>query len=157
MFDPEDRRTRGDVIRQGFRSGSAIAVVMLAMVALVEALSNQWNEGLTYLVSFMVAGVVGGILQQLWFSPRIILKISYTPRLVGFGLTYFVILFACARLGHWIPVDASGGTWAGFIVIYMGAFAFITLSYHWRFRREAGTYDRLLADYRAHRSGSNTE
>ena len=146
MFDVASRQTRGGAVTHGFMVGCVIAVIMLAFSMAAEAASGDWDEGLTFCLSYLVAGVAGGILQQMWFSPHVIERLSYLPRIIGFAVTYYIVLAACALAGGWMPADSMA--FVEFTITFALITAAITASFTIRMRREGGTYDELLAEYR---------
>lgn len=150
MFDHERPRTLGQALRFGMLTGSAITVVMLLLALALGAGFGQWNQGMAYCLSFIVAGVAGGVLQQAWFNPNVMLKIRYPARMVGFALTYLIVLSGCSYFGAWMPMD-NPGAWIGFIGIFAVIFATISIIFSIRYRKEGSTYDELLAEYRAKR------
>jgi|GEM_PF-523219 len=150
MFDDERPLTRGQALGFGALTGSAITVVMLVLALAIGAAFGQWNEGMAYCLSFIVAGVAGGVLQQAWFSPNVALKLHYPARMAGFGFTYPIVLVGCAVLGAWMPTD-SPVAWLEFLGTFIAIFAIISGLFAIRFRREGSTYSELLAAYRAKR------
>lgn len=157
MFDSERPLTRSRAIGFGALTGSAITVVMLVLALAIGAAYGQWNEGMAYCLSFIIAGVAGGVLQQTWFNPDVSLKMKYPARMAGFALTYFVVLVGCAWLGVWIPREAPATAWLGFTGTFIVIFAVISVMFSIRYRKEGGTYSELLAEYRAKRTEERHE
>lgn len=151
MFDSECPLTRGRSLGLGALMGSAVTVVMLALSLAIGAAFGQWNEGMAYCLSFIIAGVAGGVLQQAWFNPGVSLRLKYPARMCGFAFTYLVVLAGCACLGSWLPMHAAA--WVEFVGTFAVFFAIISLVFSLRYRKEGGTYNELLAEYRAKREG----
>ena len=137
----------------GLLSGSALAVAMLV----ASLLSSVAVAGMTWVVvlllSIIVAGLAGGLLQQVWFNPQVLgLGWGYPARIAAFGVSYFVVLAACAWMGAWLPREA--GPWVGFVVSYLVVLAVMTALFTRVYHRQASAYAKGLADWHARRESS---
>lgn len=134
----------------GLLSGSAIAVAMLVASILTGAVSAGITPMMALLLSIVVAGIAGGLLQQVWFNSKVLrIEWSYPARVAAFGLSYFVVLAACAWVGEWLPREAS--TWAVFVATYLAVLAVLTAFFSHIYRRQASEYAKGLSDWRARR------
>lgn len=137
----------GAAIEAGYASGSGIACGMLVCAIIAGAAAGAWNEGMAFCLSFVLAGVASGILQQLWFNWERAFALAYGKRVAGFGLTFFPILAGCAVLGDWLPVDQPGA-WALFAVLYLAILLTLTFVITRSLQRRGVEYNRDLAAYR---------
>lgn len=132
---------------RGILSGSLFAVVGLLLACTVCAAVGKWNQGIAICFSLIIASLLGGLLQQFWFSYLLLMKPSYPVRIAGFGLSYFVVLSFCASLGAWFPAK-NLGAWIGFIVSYLLILAIMTAGFTLAFRHQGASYSERLAAYR---------
>ena len=145
----------GSVLFFGFMTGCAVACAMLLIYIGIGAALSGMSEGMAYCLSFIVAGITGGILQQLWFNyAPCILRVSAPLRYAGFAITYYACLLGCAAFGRWFAFDALRV--AIFSVNYLAIFAIISVSFAISGRRRAREYDSRLKEYRE-RSGKGTD
>ncbi len=140
----------GGALGMGYYVGSAIAIgtmlVMMAVGAATRGLS--WGE-LLYL-SYLLAFLAMGILQQVWFNWETTMRLAYPGRVAGFGLTYFAVLVGCAWLGGWVPKD-NPWAWVTFTAIYLVILAALTVAIGRALRRQGVDYQQRLDEYRASR------
>lgn len=106
--------------------------------------------GLVVTVSLLIACLLLGILQSIWFTDRWLRSLAYPGRVLGFGLCAFAVLAACAYLGRWFP-EGNTGAWLSFALIYLAALAVLTVAYRIHYRRTAASMDAALARYRRSR------
>lgn len=132
--------------------GSFISVILLLVALGLGAAFGEWNGGMALCLSYIVAGVAGGLLQQLWFSFGVMTKMAYPGRFAGFGLSYFVVLALCATFGGWLPADNSGA-WVIFSLLYLAIFAVLTIAFSAWYRHKGSSYRKMLAEYRRQQSG----
>ncbi|ERL11391.1 hypothetical protein [Olegusella massiliensis] len=132
---------------RGIFSGSLFAVVWLLLACAICAVAGMWNQGIAICFSLIIASLLGGLLQQFWFSYALFVKPSYPMRIAGFGLSYFVVLAFCASIGAWFPTK-NLGAWISFIVAYLLILAIITAGFTITFRRQGASYSERLAAYR---------
>ena len=132
---------------RGILSGSLFAVVGLLLACAVCAAVGKGNQGIAICFSLIIASLLGGLLQQFWFSYLLLMKPSYPVRIAGFGLSYFVVLSFCASIGAWFPAK-NLGAWIGFIVSYLLILAIMTAGFTLAFRHQGASYSERLAAYR---------
>ncbi|WP_273383580.1 hypothetical protein [Enorma phocaeensis] len=134
-------------LARGLLTGSAIAVAMLLISTLLGIAAIGMTPGLAISLSSIIAGMAGGILQQIWFNPNVLrVRLSYASRIPLFGITYFAILVICAQLGSWLPSTIAA--WATFTVGYLAVFAILTIVFSLRYRKQSKVYAEHLAEYR---------
>lgn len=135
------------IVVRGIFSGSVFAVMLLLLSCIFCAVAGRWNQGIAMCCSFIVASLLGGLLQQFWFSYALLIKPNYPMRIAGFGLSYFVVLAFCAAIGAWFPAK-NPNAWIGFTVSYLLILVIITAGFTFAFRRQGASYSERLAAYR---------
>ena len=88
--------------------------------------------------------------EQLWFNYLPTRRFAYSTRLFLFGVTYFVVLVACAYLGNWLPRE-NPYAWASFAIIYLGIFGVLTAAFGHALKKRGIEYKAKLDDYRRSR------
>lgn len=151
VFTTEEHVTVGKAIAMGVFVGSVGAVAVFLVWAIISIALNGPDESTRSTLSWIVAMLCGGIGQQLWFNYRMSSKLNYRARVLGFGLTYFAALLACAWFGQWLPV---GNPWAyvGFLATYLIVLAILTAIFAGISRRRGIAYQKALDEYRAKRN-----
>ena len=150
VFDEDEPVTLSVAVVSGLLMGSAYAVFMTVLgIALSFVFEGgPVTDGRVMGLTFIAAGLAGGLLQALWFSIGLHGSLSYPMRILGFGLTYFGVLAACAAAGGWLPQGVPGA-WASFSISYLAILAVCTVVIGARLRRTRASYDELLKRYRA--------
>ena len=147
IFDKTYEHKSLTLFMHNILSGSLFAVVGLLLACAVCAAVGKWNQGITICFSLIIASLLGGLLQQFWFSYLLLMKPSYPVRIAGFGLSYFVVLAFCASMGAWFPTK-NLGAWISFTVTYLLILAIITAGSAFAFRHQGASYSERLAAYR---------
>lgn len=145
-----EKHQLGGALGRGMLTGSLIAVTMIAMAIGIDAAREGLNEGTRFCLSYIVAGLAGGILQQLWFNYRPTRRFAYSTRLLGFGLTYYAALAGCAALGRWLPAE-DPGAWVTFTATFLAILVTLTLAIGVVLRRRGIEYKARLDAYHARR------
>lgn len=146
LLAPSDPPARS-ALREGALVGSAISTALLLASIISAALTVGMNEGLLICLTCIVAGLAGGLLQQVWFNPRVLgARLPYPTRVPLFGLSYLAVLAGCALAGGWLPPMV--GPWVLFLILYLVILATMTLVYRRSYRRELSEYARRLEEYR---------
>ena len=143
----DNNHLSGALIR-GIFTGSLIALVMITVGSGIDIASEGLTEGTRFCLSYIAAGLTGGILQQIWFNYRPTRRFAYSLRLLGFGLSYYVVLTACATFGQWLPSE-NPWAWATFTVIFLVILALLTLILGAVLRRRGIEYKAKLDEYHA--------
>lgn len=152
LFSDEPFKTTGAAIGAGVLTGSLITCIMLVIAIIIGSALQGMDEGMAYCLSFIAAGIAGGVLQQLWFNLRAtVLRLRYPLRLLGFSLSYYICLAACAFLGRWLP--STPGAWATFTAIFLVILLVLTVVLTRVFHRREGEYGCKLGEYRQARHG----
>lgn len=136
-----------NALMRGLLVGSAFATAMMLVSTVIGIAVLGMTEGLAISLSCIVAGLLGGVLQQVWFNPRVLgLRLSYATRVPLFGLTYLLVLATCAYLGRWLP--PTPGAWGTFVLTYLAILVVLTVAFMRRYRRQMALYTNRLAAYR---------
>lgn len=143
-------RSIGGAVGRGLLTGSLIAVIMLALAIAIGAAASGLDDGMRYCLSCIAAGLAGGILQQLWFNYHPAMGLAYSARLLGFGVTYYAVLAACACFGSWLPAG-DPWAWAAFSLMFLVILAVLTLAIGAVLRRRGIEYTERLDEYHARR------
>lgn len=147
-----DNRNIGSAVGMGLLTGSLITVIMLVLSIAVGAAISGLSDWMRYYLSYIVAGLAGGILQQLWFNYHPAMRFAYSARLLGFGITYYVVLAACAYFGSWLPAG-NPWAWATFSIIFLVIFAAVTFIIGVSLKKRGIEYTERLDEYHAKRRG----
>lgn len=146
LFVATDTPPENALVR-GLLAGSAFTTAMLLISTLMGIAALGMTEGLAISLTCIVAGLLGGLLQQVWFNPRVLgLRLPYAARVPLFGITYLLVLAACAYLGRWLPPTPAA--WGTFVVIYLAILVVLTGVFTHRYRRQTALYADHLAAYR---------
>ncbi len=146
LLAPTDTPPETALVR-GLLTGSAITVAMLLVSTLMGIAAIGMTEGLAISLSSIVAGIAGGILQQVWFNPSVLrARLPYTSRIPLFGITYFAVIATCARMGSWLPPTPEA--WVTFIASYLAILAVLTAAFSYKYRKQVKAYAEHLAEYR---------
>lgn len=150
VFSGGDRRTFVGACKMGVVSGCLVATIVLLCIIVVSALLSGMTAWMVWCLSCIGAGIAGGIFQQLWFNYLPTRRFTYSTRLFLFGVTYFVVLVACAYLGSWLPRE-NPYAWASFAIIYLGIFGVLTAVFGHALKKRGIEYKAKLDDYRRSR------
>ncbi len=102
--------------------------------------------GLVMSLTFLLASVLFACLRGLWFTDKLISRLSYPLRILGFGVTGFLSLALCAWIGNWFPSD-NPWAWMSFTVIFLVVLAAFCVGYQVYFKRTVGSFDEALRRY----------
>lgn len=83
------------------------------------------------------------LLQYVFFSGRVLKKPSYSLRMALFAVVCFGLCLGFAGMFRWFPLE-NPGAWLSFAVIFLIAFAGISLGFEIYFRAMAKKYDEAL-------------
>ena len=102
--------------------------------------------GLVMTLSLLAASLLFAILRGIWFTDKFVRKLAYPARIVGFGITAFVALAACAWIGNWFPAD-NVWAWISFSVIFLVILIGFCVGYQIYFKKTVGSFDDALRKY----------
>lgn len=102
--------------------------------------------GLTMTLTLLVACALLAVLQGVWFTDRFVRDVAYPLRILGFGVTAFVTLGACAWVGGWFPTE-NPWAWMTFAAIFLITLVAFCVGYQIHFKRTAGSFDAALEAY----------
>ncbi|WP_058270976.1 hypothetical protein [Olsenella massiliensis] len=142
--------TLGKTVGHGILSGGLVTVIMLVIYVIVQQAMSGPSASGTIILSFVAAGLAGGILQQLWFVSQGAMRFSYPTRIFGFGSTYLIVLVGCAVWGAWLPVHLPMA-WVEFVITYLVILGIMTLVMGAVFKRRGADYTARLDEYHARR------
>lgn len=154
VFDREPKNSMSGAVGAGFFTGSMWAVCMLLVCTIVGIAFSGFNRGLAICLSLIIAGIAGGILQQVWFNYRATRRFTYGMRLFLFGITYLVVLAACALMGNWLPAG-NPYAWITFVVIYLVVFAVMTVCIGHSLTVRSIEYKKQLDAYKRNRKADD--
>jgi hypothetical protein len=146
VFSEDEKRTVGEAISTGFFTGSGITVVILIVCIVGSLIFAGPIAGILLTLSLVIAGIAGGILQQLFFNYLPAFRMSYPVRLFLFSVSYFAVLLGCAYLGNWFPMD-NVGAWVLFVVIFLAILLIATLAIGHSLTMRGIEYKAQLDDY----------
>ncbi|MGI6216936.1 MAG: hypothetical protein ACOYIK_04915 [Coriobacteriales bacterium] len=146
VFSEDEKWTVGPAIATGFFTGSGIVVVVLLVCIVGSLIFAGPIEGILLTLSLVIAGIAGGILQQLFFNYMPAYRMSYPMRLFLFSVSYFVVLLGCAFLGNWFPKDIVGA-WILFVVIFLAILLIASLAIGHSLKKKGIEYKAKLDDY----------
>lgn len=104
------------------------------------------QTGLIMTLTFLAAAIAFAALQSLWFTDKLIRHLAYPLRILGFGITAFIVLIGCAAAGSWFPLKEPGA-WLSFTVIYLVILVACCIGYQIHFKRTVGSFDAALRRY----------
>ena len=102
--------------------------------------------GLIITLSILAASASFAILRGIWFTDKVIRRLSYPLRIFGFGITSFIMLSLCAWLGNWFPMD-NLWAWLTFAAIFLAILIICCIAYQIHFKRTVGNFDAALQQY----------
>jgi hypothetical protein len=152
VFSEDEKWTVGPAIATGFFTGSGIAIVMIAIGLVGSLIYAGPLEGILLTMSLVIAGVAGGVLQQLFFNYMPAFRMSYAVRVFLFSVLYFVVLLGCAFLGNWFPKDVPGA-WVLFVAIFLAILLVTSLTIGHSLKKKGIEYKAKLDDYHDARKG----
>lgn len=83
------------------------------------------------------------VLQYVFFSGRVLKKLSYGLRMLWFAVLCFGLCLGFAAACQWFPLE-NAGAWLSFAVIFLIAFAGISLGFELYFRVMGKRYNEAL-------------
>lgn len=136
---------------QNAKEGCVGSVVMLVLILVVNVFLKYQAVQNELILSIIIAGIMGGILQGFWFryDTKTTASLNYITRILGFGLSYFAVLVGCAWYGTCLPVSQVG-PWIAFTVLYLLILVINALAINSKFKKQGGTYMQQLEEYRKH-------
>lgn len=146
VFSDYEKWTAGPAIATGFFIGSGITVVILLVCIVGSLIFAGPIEGILLTLSLIIAGLAGGILNQLFFNYLPAFRMSYPVRMFLFSVSYFVVLLGCAYLGNWFPKDVVGA-WVLFVVIFLAILLIASLTIGHSLKKRGIEYKAKLDDY----------
>lgn len=92
------------------------------------------------------------MLQSVFFTPVLIKRMGYGPRLALFGVCLYVLLAAFGAIFDWFPAD-NIGAWVGFTITYLVILALMTVLFTAINRRNIKALNDGLARFKEKESG----
>lgn len=148
IIDTEERTAAENA--RTFLDGLCIAftLAMVACMALGTCFADEsTRQGIMFCWSIFGACACAAALQFVFFTPVLIKKMAYAPRLLAFGLCLYAVLVALAMAMSWFPVGEPGA-WASFTMIYLVVLAGMSGFFAVRQRREERMLNDCLSEYR---------
>lgn len=91
--------------------------------------------------------VAATLLQYVFFSGKVVKRLSYLWRMVIFSLVLLPIVAACALAFQWFPADQVAN-WIVFLGCFLGGYLVIALVFEVGFRLRRRVYDDALGRYK---------
>lgn len=91
--------------------------------------------------------VAATLLQYVFFSGKVVKRLSYLWRMVIFSLVLLPIVAACALVFQWFPADQAV-SWIVFLGGFLGGYLVIALVFEVGFRLRRRVYDDALGRYK---------
>lgn len=136
------------LVKKTLVGGCVIFTCAMAIWTLAGFIFAGAEWGLVVTATLLISCIALAILQTFWFTNRIIKKMPYPARVLGFGVTAFVVLASCAYVGNWMPND-NVGAWISFTVIYLVILGIMTAAFTAYYRKTARDLDEALSRYRS--------
>lgn len=102
--------------------------------------------GLKMTLTLLLAAAAFAVLRGIWFTDKVIRRLSYPLRIFGFGITSFILLVFCAWIGDWFPMD-NPWAWVTFSAIFLVTLVIFCIAYQVYFKRTVGNFDAALRQY----------
>ncbi len=105
------------------------------------------KEGI--LMCWTIAGVmlVAALMQMVFFTPVVIKRMGYVPRLIAFGIVFYLMLYACGAVFDWFPAH-NVGAWVSFTVIYLVILGLMSAVFTALYRKNVATLNEGLKDFK---------
>ena len=151
--DRKDDRYREGNIRQGIRDACEELLYRLHGDYADE--HDLWmlfadenaRTGILYCWGMAGMMLIAVVFQLVFFSPMVIKRLSYVPRIVLFGISLYIVLAICAATQCWFPADNTGA-WTSFTVIYLVILAILTAIFTLIYKRSVRELNSGLQRYK---------
>lgn len=134
------------LVRRTLLAGCIMFTCFMTLFCLVGVMFIGPDQGIVYSLTILLATFVLAALQAIWFTDRVITRLSYPLRILGFGICGYAAVAGCALLGAWMPT-AEPGAWVSFSAVYLVILIVACIGYQIHFKRTAGSYDAALRAY----------
>lgn len=123
------------------------ALMLISMILGMLFADESAKSGI--LICWEIAGIMlaAAILQMLFFTPVLIKRLGYIPRLTIFGLSLYVLLAICGIVFNWFPAD-NAGVWVGFTITYLIVLALMTVVFSMVYRRSIKKMNDSLQEFK---------
>lgn len=108
---------------------------------------EQARAGILYCWSILGACLIAGVLQFVFFTPVLIKRLSYAPRVALFGICFYAALVPIALVLNWFPAEFAGA-WVGFTCIYLVLLALFTLIFSLVYRQKIRSLNEGLSRFK---------
>lgn len=135
-----------DIVKKALTSACVMFTAFMLVGSLIAMGFVGPEYGLVLTFTILLASVAFSVLQALWFTDKAIKWLSYPLRILGFGITAFLVLSGCAWLGDWFPME-NGWAWVTFAIIYFVILVVCCIVFQIYFRRTVGSFDAALRQY----------
>ena len=127
-------------------SACAMFTLFMAVGSLVAMAATGPQYGLVMTLTLLLTAAALAVLQGVWFTDKVIHDLPYPGRILGFGITAFAAIAACAWLGGWLPPN-NPWAWLTFTLIFLVTLAAFCIGYQVHFKRTTGSFDAALRAY----------
>lgn len=153
IIDPE-RASAGKVVKDlamNFCIMFTLFTLFICIFGLIFA-DEAAKPGIIMCLSIGVGMLVCAVLQSVFFTPVLIKRMGYGPRLALFGVCLYVLLAAFGAIFDWFPAD-NIGAWVGFTITYLVILALMTVLFTAINRRNIKALNDGLARFKEKESG----
>lgn len=120
--------------------------VIMAIWSIMGLVFAGPEYGIVITLTILAAAAALAVLRGIWFTDKLITRLAYPLRILGFGVTAFMALAACAWAGSWLPID-NASAWLTFTAIYLVILVAFCVGYQVHFKRTVGNFDAALRAY----------
>ncbi len=153
IIDPE-RASAGKVVKD-LAMNFCIMFTLFTLFSCIFGLifaDEAAKPGIIMCLSIGVGMLICAVLQSVFFTPVLIKRMGYGPRLALFGVCLYALLAAFGAVFDWFPAD-NMGAWVGFTITYLVILALMTVLFTAINRRNIKALNDGLARFKEKESG----
>lgn len=125
----------------------ATIFMLMSMVFGMIFADDASKEGIMF--CWTIAGVMlgGAILQMVFFTPTVIKRLGYAPRVIAFSVVLYGMLYACGATFGWFPVNDAGAL-VGFTITYLLILGVLSVIFTIVYRKDIAALNKGLRDFK---------
>lgn len=149
IVDPEKTSVGSALKKLALNFCIGFTVFMLMSMVLGMVFADEAAKG-GIMICWTIAVVMLGaaVLQMVFFTPVVIKRLGYVPRLAAFGVALYGMLYGCGGAFGWFPAQDAGAV-AGFTVTYLVVLAIMTAIFTAVYRKNVAALNEGLRDFKA--------